>query len=176
MLCWINCTCNRFLGNYSLSIPHTYPSPTPSYNCSWFCWTIAKPEAPKLQMLFSTFLSHHCRTGTWNILISCTRFKEYVNKRKQVSFLFFSTIKYSPFRFNARIFLTTFDKLYNPYSPLPLPDRRHFCLRYPIHQEFPFQGVLVIPPPPGISRICDRNPRKEIVSLPCFERYQSAFK
>ena len=36
-----------------------------------------------------------------------------------------------------------------------VPDRGHFCFRPPTTLEFPFQGVLVIPPPPtpGISVI-----------------------
>ena len=70
-----------------------------------------------------------------------------VREQKKTSFFFFPTLRYSPFGFNTRIFSTIFDKLYNPYCPPP-PDRGHFCLRSPIHQEFLFQGVLVIPPYP----------------------------
>ena len=83
---------------------------------------------------------------------------EYVNKRKV--FFFLSSLRYSSFGFNARIFSTIFDKLYNPYSPPP-PPRGHFCLRSPIRQEFPFQGVFVIPPTPWNLQDLGQKPTKK---------------
>ena len=40
-------------------------------------------------------------------------------------------------------------------------DRGHFCLRSPIHQEFPFQGVLVIPPTPWNLQDLRQKPMKK---------------
>ena len=38
--------------------------------------------------LFCTFLSHRCANATWNFLISCALFMDYVNTRQQLNFLF----------------------------------------------------------------------------------------
>ena len=85
-----------------------------------------------------------------------------VHEQKKTSFFFFfSSLRYSSFGFNARIFSTIFDKLYNPYSPPPPTDRGHFCLRSPIRQEFPFQGVLVIPPTPWNLQDLRQKPMKK---------------
>ena len=84
-------------------------------------------------------------------------------QKKTSGFFFFSSLRYSSFGFNARIFSTIFDKLYNPSSPPPSPptDRGHFCLRSPIRQEFPFQGVLVIPPTPWNLQDLRQKPMKK---------------
>ena len=45
--------------------------------------------------------------------------------------------------------------------PAPPTDRGHFCLRSPIRQEFPFQGVLVIPPTPWNLQDLRQKPMKK---------------
>lgn len=78
------------------------------------------------------------------------------------SFFFFSSLRYSSFGFNARIFSTIFDKLYNPYSPPPPPQTEGtFALDPPSARNFFSRECLSYPLPPVISRIWDRNPWKK---------------
>ena len=85
---------------------------------------------------------------------------EYVNRRKQVFFSFLhldtvlsdSTPEYFPQYLTNCIIHTL---------PPPPTDRGHFCLRSPIRQEFPFQGVLVIPPTPWNLQDLRQKPMKK---------------
>ena len=115
---------NLLLGNYSLSLPHTYPSPTRG-------WEMYKKAFGPLQ--------------EWNIKHSKFMCPLYgVHEQKKTSFFSFlnldtvlsdSTPEY--FRQHLTICII--------HTPPP-PGRWHFCFRSPTPQEFPFQGVLVIPP------------------------------
>ena len=50
---------------------------------------------------FFTFLSRRCTTATWNLLISRTGLKKYVNTTQKFPFSF-SKLRYGPFGFNPR--------------------------------------------------------------------------
>ena len=53
-------------------------------------WLIlAKQQLCTCITLFCTFLCRRCTTTTWNFLISCARFMEWVNTTAKFSFLFF---------------------------------------------------------------------------------------
>ena len=87
---------------------------------------------------------------------------EYVNKRKQVFFSFLhldtvlsdSTPEYFP------QYLT--NCIIHTLPPPPLQTEGTFALvRSPIRQEFPFQGVLVIPPTPWNLQDLRQKPMKK---------------
>ena len=72
---------------------------------------LAKQQLWTCIMIFGTFLYSYCSTiiATWNYLISSAGFMEKVNKTQKCSFSF-TKLWYSPFGFNSRKFLQTFDK------------------------------------------------------------------
>ena len=49
---------------------------------------LAKQQLCTCILLFCTFLNHCWKSATWNFLISCTRFMEFVNTAQNFLFLF----------------------------------------------------------------------------------------
>ena len=145
---------NLLLGNYSLSLPHTYPPPTRG-------WEMYKKAFGPLQ--------------EWNIKHSKFMCPLYgVHEQKKTSFFSFlnldtvlsdSTPEY--FRQHLTICII--------HTPPPQADGT-FALDPPPPRNFHSRGCLSYPLAPEISRIWDRNPQEKIVRLKCFKRYQSAFK